>query len=104
MVMGTVFRLKDKRRKKPWRAVVSHRGYPVQRRQFSYEADARKWVQAEERHYDLQGVPLTNRELERTTLGDIVERFIFERTAMRRGKISDIARLRAFLKRDVCKR
>ena len=56
-----------------WRAEVRRRGYPAQSRSFDTKPDAQAWARSVESEID-RGIWRDNREAERTTLADALDR------------------------------
>lgn len=57
-----------------WQCVIKRTGYPVQTKTFALKKDAEKWRRLQEREID-SGQWFDRTETERTTLGDLLERY-----------------------------
>ncbi len=62
-----------------WQARVLRNGYPDQTKTFETKADAEKWARALESEID-KGQFVNVSEAQRTTLGDVIARYLVEVT------------------------
>jgi len=72
--MGTVVYRKG--RPKPWLVQIKHKGQPAYSRSFELKETAERYEREEERKWDARGLPATAREQEKTTVGDLVSRYL----------------------------
>jgi hypothetical protein len=59
----------------PWRAQVKRKGHGTMVKHFVTKKEAQRWGEEQERSIRLAGLPLTNEELKKQTVGDIVRRY-----------------------------
>jgi hypothetical protein len=95
--MASVIKLTDKPRKLPWRAKV--KGGKV--RMFATKDEAERWGNEYERTIRLTGLPPTIDELKKHTVGELVERYLKEKTPLKGSAVSEKTVLEKFLKRDI---
>lgn len=67
-----------------WEAQVRRRGYPTQTKTFNYCADAEEWARGVETEMD-RGVFMQRSESERTTIGDLIDRYAREVTPSKKN-------------------
>lgn len=80
-----------------WQAIVRRKGYPSITKSFDLKKDAEKWARGQERQIDT-GTWIDRSEAERTTLGDLLDRYQREVSVTKRGY--EVERIRInFLKR-----
>lgn len=77
--MATIRQLKDK-----WQAIVRRKGYPAQSKTFELKKDAERWARQQERLMDA-GHWVDRSEAERTTLGELLDRYGGEVSSTKRG-------------------
>jgi integrase len=82
-----------RKRGKTWQVQVRKKGYPLQTKSFTYKADAETWAKSTERDMD-RGVFISNSEAEKTTLGDLIDRYIKEVTPTKRSSYNEEQRLK----------
>ena len=70
-----------KRGSNQWQAQVRKKGYPLQSKTFRTKAAAEAWVRSIECEMD-QGVFVSRNEAETTTLGELLDRYLIEFTAV----------------------
>jgi hypothetical protein len=99
-----VYKLTDKPRKLPWCADIHVKGHPRRKKCFATKAEAEHWEAEQLRSIRLTGLPLTIEELKKHTVGEIVQRYLDEEVPTKGGRVQDASRLKAFLRRDICKR
>lgn len=95
--MATIRKRGDK-----WQARVQRRGIPPQSKSFATRSDAEKWSRAVEREIDL-GVYVARAPAERSTLDDILKRYVEEVTPTKRGRVLEGIRLSALRRRSISK-
>lgn len=86
-----------------YQAQVRRKGYPVQTRTFESKRDAEAWVATVESEMH-RGVFLDRSEAERTTLGEILERYRTEITPEKRGWRAENSRLKQLQRHPLAKR
>ncbi|HET7833193.1 MAG TPA: site-specific integrase [Gallionella sp.] len=77
-----------------WQCIIKRTGYPPQTKTFELKRDAEKWGRLQEREID-SGQWVDRTEAERTTLGDLLERYAKEVSTTKRGKDIEVIRLDA---------
>ncbi len=68
-----------------WQAIIKRKGHPLQSKTFNFRKDAEEWARDVEREMD-RGVFVSRVESERTTLHDLIERYIAEVLPSKRGR------------------
>lgn len=101
--MAYIAKLTDKPRNKPWMAKVQRKGHKTLKKMFFAEVDAKRWAREQERNIDLVGLPLTIDALKKVSVGDIVKRYLEEKTPLKGCSVSETTVLKKFLTRDICK-
>jgi len=86
-----------------WQAQVRKKGYPTQTKSFTTRAAAAQWVRSIEYEMD-QGVFVSRNEAETTTLGELLDRYLIEDTADKKGSVSEACRIRKLLRHPLAKR
>ena len=86
---------------KKWQARVYKKGYPTAIRSFLIRKDAEKWARQVEAEMD-KGSYINSALSEKTTLGELIERYLREVTPLMRGAKADTVRLKAILRRPIC--
>jgi len=97
--MATIRKLRGK-----WQAMVRRKGVAPRCKSFDKKSDAEKWARDLESQVDSCGFLPDTRPAEQTTLGDILKRYRDEVSPMKRSAKTEIIRLNAMLRRDVCHR
>jgi integrase len=92
-----------KRKSGRWQTQVRRKGYPAQSKSFPTRAAAVKWVRSIEYEMD-QGLFVSRSEAETTTLGDLLDRYLIEYTADKKGAVSEACRIRKLLRHPLAKR
>ena len=87
---------------KKWQARVYKKGYPTAIRSFLVRKDAEKWARQIEADMD-KGSYINNTLSEKTTFGELIERYLSEVTPLMRGAKADTIRLKAILRRSIAK-
>lgn len=85
---------------KKWQARVYKKGYPTAIRSFLIRKDAERWARQIEAEMDKGGY-LNNTLSEKTTFGELIERYLREVTPLMRGVKVDSIRLKAILRRPI---
>lgn len=85
-----------------WQARVLRDGYPDQTKTFAIKADAEKWARALESEID-KGQFVNVSEAQRTTLGDVIERYLTEVTPSMKGATEDTIRLKAIMRKSIAR-
>ena len=93
----------EKRGPNQWRVKIRRRGYPLETRTFETKATAERYVRRIEREMD-EGVFVSHREAESTTLGELLERYLEEVTPKKKGADLEIYRIRALLRHPLAAR
>lgn len=84
-----------------WQARVRRAGYPDEVKTFPTRAEAERWARSVEGEMD-RGEFSDQREVARTTLGDLVRRYMVEVTPSKRGAREEVIRLNAMLRNRIC--
>lgn len=84
-----------------WQARVRRAGYPDEVKTFPTRAEAERWARSVEGEMD-RGEFSDHREVARTTLGDLVRRYMAEVTPSKRGAREEVIRLNAMLRNRIC--
>jgi len=85
-----------------WQARVLRDGYPDQTKTFATKSDAEKWARAIESEID-KGQFVNVSEAQRTTLGDVIARYLAEVTPTMKGASEDTIRLKAIVRKPVAR-
>jgi integrase len=85
-----------------WQARVRRQGHPDITKTFESRADAERWARAVESSID-KGQFVDASEAQRTTLGDVIERYLAEVTPTMKSAVADTIRLRALIRRPLAK-
>jgi integrase len=93
-----VWKMPDGKRKLPWRAKVKGRV-----KNFLTQRDALFWERSQLQSYTLTGLPLTVEVLQKATVGEIVERYLGEKTPLKGSAASEKLVLKRFLRQPICK-
>ena len=83
-----------------WQARVLRNGYPDQTKTFENKTDAEKWARSLEAEID-KGQFVNLSEAKRTTLGDLIERYLTEVTPSMKGAAEDTIRLKAIMRKPI---
>lgn len=87
---------------KKWQARVYKKGYPTAIRSFLIRKDAEKWARQIEAEMD-KGSYINSTLSEKTTFGELIERYLREVTPLMRGAKEDTVRLKAIMRRPIAK-
>jgi integrase len=85
-----------------WQARVIREGYPEQTKTFETRVDAEKWARSLESEID-KGQFVSVTEAQRTTLGDLIARYLFEVTPTMKGAAEDTIRLKAMTRKSIAR-
>lgn len=85
-----------------WQARVVRRGYPAAVKTFTNKADAERWARQVEAEMD-RGQFVNLAEAQRTTVGDLLERYAATVTPTKRGAAEEQIRLRAMRRTKLAK-
>ena len=85
---------------KGWQARVRRQGYPDITKSFQSRQDAERWARALESEMD-KGQFVSIDEAQRSTLGDLIGRYLVEVTPTMKGAIEDAIRLKAIMRRPI---
>ena len=85
-----------------WQARIRRRGYPDITKTFETKADAEKWARSLESEID-KGQFVSVSEAERTTLGDLIARYLVEVTPSMKGAAEDTIRLKAMMRNPIAR-
>jgi len=83
-----------------WQARVTRDGYPDQAKTFDAKVDAEKWARSVESNID-KGQFVSVSEAQRTSLGDLIARYLVEVTPTMKGATADTIRLKAIMRRPI---
>ena len=84
--------------------MVRRKGVAPRCRSFDKKSDAERWARDLEAQVDAAGYVPDTRAAEQTTLGDVLTRYRDEISPMKRSAKTEIIRINAMLRRDVCHR
>lgn len=87
---------------KGWQARVRRQGYPDITKSFQSRQDAERWARAQESEMD-KGQFVSIDEAQRSTLGELIERYLVEVTPKMKGAVEDTIRLKAIMRRSIAK-
>jgi integrase len=85
---------------KGWQARVRRQGYPDITKSFQARLDAEKWARSLESEID-KGQFVSISEAQRTSLGDLIARYLVQVTPTMKGAIEDSIRLKAIMRRPI---
>lgn len=97
--MATIRKLRGR-----WQAMVRRKGMAPRAKSFDQKADAERWARTLESEIDKRGTLPDTRVAESMTLGQVLTRYRDEVSPRKRGSISEIARLRAIIRREISHR
>ena len=86
-----------------WQAQVRKKGYPTQTKSFKTRAAATQWVHSIEYEMD-QGLFVSRNEAETTTVGELLDRYLIEYTADKKGAGPEACRIQMLLRHPLAKR
>lgn len=90
-----------KRGEYSFQAVIRRRGFPSQTKTFETKTDAQRWARMVEREMD-QGAWRDSSLAERTSLGDILRRYMAEVTPAKKGAEIEVIKIKALLRDQIC--
>ena len=85
-----------------WQARVRRQGHPDITKSFGARQDAEKWARALESEID-KGQFVSVNEAQRTTLGDVIARYLVEVTPTMKGVTEDTIRLKAIMRKPIAR-
>lgn len=85
-----------------WQGRIRRRGYPDITKTFETKVDAEKWARALESDID-KGQFVNVSEAQRTTLGDVIARYLTEVTPSMKGASEDTIRLKAMMRKPIAR-
>jgi integrase len=85
-----------------WQARVRRLGSPDETRSFLSHQEAERWARTVESGID-HGSFISPTEAKKTTLGDLIQRYIVEVLPSMKGAYEDAIRLKAICRRPICK-
>ena len=85
-----------------WQARIKRDGFPDQVKTFEAKAEAERWARSIESKMD-QGNYVSRTEAQKTSLGDLIQRYMAEVLPSMKGAHEDGIRLRAICRRPICK-
>jgi integrase len=83
-----------------WQGRIRRRGYPDITKTFETKADAEIWARSVESEID-KGQFVNVNEAQRTTLGDVIARYLEEVTPSMKGASEDTIRLKAIMRKPI---
>jgi integrase len=87
-----------------WQAQVRRKGMAPRAKSFDQKSDAEKWARSLETELDRCGALPDTKVAEATTLAQILTRYRDEVSPRKRSAVSEVARINAILRRDICHR
>jgi len=97
--MATIRKHRDK-----YQARVRRKGYPAVTKSFSRLSDAKEWAREIERQADRRELAPISKELDKTTLADLVRRYRAEVVPRKKGGDVETIVLTAFLREPICRK
>ena len=85
-----------------WQARVLRNGYPDQTKTFETKAGAEIWARSVESEID-KGQFVSVNEAQRTTLGNVIARYLVEVTPTMKGVTEDTIRLKAIMRKPIAR-
>lgn len=92
-----------RKRNNIWQARVKKKGYPELSKSFKSKSDAESWARFVESEMD-RGIFLSRKEIESTTLGELLTRYLSEITPNKKGATVESYRIHRWLKSPLAKR
>lgn len=86
-----------RKRGRSWQVQVRHVGFPTRSKSFSSRAAAVAWAQAQERDYAPKDDPVERPAGDSLTVGELLQRYQTEVTALKRGYASENCRINNML-------
>jgi integrase len=97
--MATIRKLRGR-----WQAQVRRRGIPPRAKSFDRKSKAERWARELEAEADRSGWLTDTRAAEKTTLGELLGRYVNQVTPAKRGAIPERARINAIVRRPIALR
>src|ERR1700719_4272363 len=97
--MATIRKLRGR-----WQAQVRRRGIPPRAKSFDRKSDAERWARELEAEADRSGWLTDTRAAEKTTLGELLGRYVNQVTPAKRGATPERARINAIVRRPIALR
>lgn len=91
-----------RKRNDKWQARITRQGHPDLAKSFNTRQDAEKWARATELAID-QGTFIDRSEANKTTLAEVIQRYMREVLPSMKGAKEDAIRLNAICRRSICK-
>jgi integrase len=85
-----------------WQARVRRQGHPDETRSFLTHKEAERWARTVESGID-HGSFISPTQAKKTTLGDLIQRYIAEVLTSMKGATDDTFRLKAICRRPICR-
>ena len=85
-----------------WQARVRRQGHPDETRSFLTHKEAERWARTVESGID-HGSFISPTQAKKTTLGDLIQRYIAEVLPSMKGATDDTIRLKAICRRPICR-
>ena len=85
-----------------WQARVRRNGYPDETKSFKTRLEAEKWARSVETDMD-RGQFASIDEAQRSTLGDLIKRYLSEVTPQMKGASEDTIRLKAIMRKPIAR-
>ncbi|WP_108469705.1 site-specific integrase [Polynucleobacter difficilis] len=89
-------------RSNKWQARVSRKGEQSLVKTFQTKEDAERWARSIEVEWD-KGTYQNNHQAQKTTFGELIERYLREVTPLMRGAKEDTIRLKAILRKPIAR-
>lgn len=97
--MATIRRQRDK-----YQVQIRRKGFPPVTKSFHQLSDAKEWARDMERQADRHGLVPKSKELDKTTLADLVRRYRDEVVPKKKGADVETIVLNAFLRESICRK
>jgi hypothetical protein len=81
-----------------WQAQVRRAGHKPRTLSFQSKADAQKWARQMEAELDRAAIPNDLRRADKSTVGDLLNRYRAEVTPRKRGTVPELKRIEVFLR------
>ena len=82
-----------------YQAQIRRKGFPTISKMFDSKRDAESWARHHEAEMD-RGVFLDRTEADRTTLGELLERYLVEVTPLKKSALTEATRIKRFLREE----
>jgi len=87
-----------------WQAMIRRKGMAPRAKSFDNKSDAERWARYLESELDRCGSLPNSRVAERTSLSELLRRYLAEVTPHKRSARTEQLRIQAILRRDICHR